>query len=251
MTKLSNGRWEQQNVRLTLACSWSLFPLGRGISTWWCVQPPRTWRSGSAGSRCPRWCAGLSSAPLAARCKRPPRGTHNSGSTARPQTRCPRSPPARPHWTQSGTFLQSQTCGGYLGCAAFILHRDSSACSHHHTSHCTAAEQQSLGHNWADTSADASQVHWNWVVHHSSDLLPLLPFLTDFKASHLQELHSPRVNLPEALDIAYVMDKNGQKYMHHTKNPEYFPLYTKLHCRRETAIKFLLYFMSSSGKVAA
>lgn len=103
---LSNGRWEQQNLRLTSVCSWSLFPLGRDISTWWCVQPPQTWRSGSAGSRCPHWCAGLSSAPLAARCKRPPRGMRNSGSTARPRTHCPRSPPARPRWTQSGTFLQ-------------------------------------------------------------------------------------------------------------------------------------------------
>lgn len=119
MTKLSNGRWEQQNVRLTLVCSWSLFPLGRDISTWWCVRPPRTWRSGSAGSRCPRWCAGFSSAPLAARCKTPPRGTRSSGSTARPQTRCPRSPPARPHWTQSGTFLQGTNVWRLPGLCSF------------------------------------------------------------------------------------------------------------------------------------
>lgn len=123
MTKLSNGLWEQQNLRLTLVCSWSLFPLGRDISTWWCAQPPRTWRSGSAGSRCPRWCAGLSSAPLAARCKRPPQGTRNSGSTAHPQTRCPRSPPARPHWTQSETFLQGTNAWRFPGLCSFNHHR--------------------------------------------------------------------------------------------------------------------------------
>lgn len=97
-----------------------------------------------------------------------------------------------------GHFCNARTCGDYLDSAALIMHRNSSAHSHHHTFPCTAAEQQSRGQNWADTSPAAVQECCNQVVHHSSGLLPLLPFLIDFKESHLQELHSPGFNLPEA-----------------------------------------------------
>lgn len=97
-----------------------------------------------------------------------------------------------------GHLCNAQTAGGYLDSAAWIRHKNSSACSHLHAFHCSAAEQQSLGQNWADTSPAAIQECCNQVVHHNSDLLPVLPLLTDFKESHFQELHPTGFNLPKA-----------------------------------------------------